>query len=107
MAELRFSIPVRADSRCAPPDAGFIDTGVMDAEPGRADADGGATTAADAAIVSDTGVVEGDGPDADCGCNVSAGTSTDVPSAWIVLASVIWLARRRQWLATARTTEGT
>lgn len=107
MAELRFSIPVRADSRCAPPDAGFVDTGVMDAAPARADVDGGVIAAGDAAIVSDTGVVEGDGPGGDCGCNVSAGTSTDVPSAWIVLASLIWLARRRQWPATARTTEGT
>ncbi len=94
MAELRFSLPIDPASRCDPPDAGFVDTGVRDAV---TQPDAAPVIERDAGLV-DAGDAGGDGPAAGCGCNVSPRPTTDVVGPGFVVALLAWLVRRRQRL---------
>lgn len=92
MAEVRFALAVAEDSTCDRPDAGFVDSGVIDSgDAGVTRPDAAAITVPDATVV-DAG---GDGPEAGCGCTVSARPTTDVVAPWIVVACLVWSRRKR------------
>jgi len=88
MAVLRVSIPIAAASTCDPPDAGVIDTGIVDAA--------AAPDAArvDAAVVADAGSpVTMDGG---CDCAVGARSTSDGAYGAIVVVFLAWAGKRRR-----------
>lgn len=88
MAALRTRIPIRADSTCAPPDAGVVDTGVRP-DAGRVEVDAG--RAEDAGANPDGGSPGDD----EGGCRCARPRPGPSGSVAIVLVCLISVARRR------------